>query len=74
MEQTEQPTGQKVTLTGTRVPQDVLMDTNTTLRLLQTMPLVLKTQKKNGKTKKTRPPYVTWTWKKPQKQDSQEQK
>ena len=51
------------------------MDASTTLRLLQTMPQVLKTQKQNGKAKqKTRPPYMTWTWKKPQKQDSQEQK
>ena len=24
--------------------------------------------------KKTRPPYKTWTWKRPQKQDEQEQK
>ena len=74
-EQTEQPTEQIVTLTGTRVPQDVLMDTSTTLRLPQTMPQVLKTQKHFGKAKqKTRPPYMTWTWKKSQKQDSQEQK
>ena len=50
------------------------MDTNTTLRLPQTMPQVLKTQKQNGKTKKTRLPYATWRWKKPQKQDGQEQK
>ena len=73
-DQTEQPTEQIVTLTGTRVPQDILMDNSTTLRLPQTMPQVLKTQKQNGKTKKTRLPYATWTWKRPQKQDGQEQK
>ena len=74
-EQTEQPTEQIVTLTGTRVPQDILMDTSTTLRLLQTMPQVLKTRKQNGKAKqKTRLPYAIWTWKKSQKQDGQEQK
>ena len=34
------------------------------------MPQVLRTQKQNGKAKpKTRLPYVTWTWKKSQKQD-----
>ena len=42
-EQTEQPTNQIITLTGTRVPQDILMDTSTSLRLPQTMPQVLKT-------------------------------
>ena len=41
-EQTEQPTEQIVTLTGTRVPQDILMDNSATLRLLQTMTQVLK--------------------------------
>ena len=75
MEQTDQPTDQPTTLTGTRVPQDILADTSTTLRLPQTMPQVLKIQKQNGKTKqKTRPPYATWTWKKSQKQDGPEQK
>ena len=75
MDQTEQPTEQAITLTGTRVPQDVLMNTSTTLRLHQTMPQVLKIQKQTGKTKqKTRPPYMTWTWKKSQKQDGKEQK
>ena len=74
-EQTEQPANQIVTLTGTRVPQDILMDTSTSLRLPQTIPQVQKTQKQNGKAKqKTRLPYATWTWKKPQKQDGQEQK
>ena len=74
-EQTEQPTEQAITLTGTRVPQDILTDTSTTLRLPHTMPQVLRTQKQNGKTKqKTRPPYATWTWKKSQKQDGPEQK
>ena len=70
-----QPTDQPTTLTGTRVPQDVLADTSTNLRLPQTMPQTLKIQKQNGKTKqKTRPPYATWTWKKSQKQDGLEQK
>ena len=75
MEQTDQPTEQPTALTGTRVPQNVLADTSTTLRLPQTMPQVLNIQKQNGKTKqKTRLPYVTWTWKKSQKQDDPEQK
>ena len=60
MDQTDQPVQQPTTLTGTRVPQDILTDTSTTLRLPQTMPQVLKIQKQNGKTKqKTRPPYAT---------------
>ena len=64
MEQTDQPMDQPTTLTGTRVPQDVLADTSTTLRLPQTKPQALKIQKQNDKTKqKTRPPYMTWTWK-----------
>ena len=63
MEQTDQPMYQPTTLTGTRVPQDILADTSTTLRLPQAMPQVLKIQKQNDKTKpKTRLPYVTWTW------------
>ena len=45
MEQTDQPTEQPSTLTGTRVSQDNLADTSTTLRLPQTMPQVLKIQK-----------------------------
>ena len=74
-EQTEQPTNQIITLTGTRVPQDVLMDTSASLRLSQTMCQVLKTQKQNAKAKqKTRLPYANWTWKKTQKQDGPEQK
>ena len=74
-EQPEQPTNQIITLTGTRVPQNILMDPSTSLRLPQTIPQVHKTQKQNGKAKqKTRLPYATWTWKQPQKQDSQEQK
>ena len=79
-EQTEQPDNQIMTLTGTRVPQDVLAHASTTLRLHQTVPQALKiqeqkTQKQNGQPKhKTRPPYKTWTWKKPQKRDGQEQK
>ena len=37
--------------------------------------LLRKKQKQNGKSKqKTRPPYVTWTWEKSQKQDDPEQK
>ena len=63
--QTDQSTDQPMTLTGTRVLQDVLADTSTTLRLPQTMPQVLKIQKQTGTTKqKTRLPYTTWTWKK----------
>ena len=63
-EQTEQPTEQVITLTGTKVPQDILTDTSTTLRLPQTIPQVLRIQKQNGKVKqKTRLPYTTWTWK-----------
>ena len=59
-EQTEQPANQIITLTGTRVPQDILMDASTSLRLPQTIPQVHKTQKQNGKPKqKTRLPYVT---------------
>ena len=75
MDQTEQPTENTTTLTGTSVPQDVLTNTSTTLKLPQTMPQVLRIQKQTGKTKqKTRPPYTTWTSKKSQKQDSPEQK
>ena len=61
-----------MTLTGTRVPQDMLAHTSTTLRQPQTVPLALqiqiqKTQKQHDQPKhKTRPPYKTWTWKKPQ--------
>ena len=65
-------------LTGTRVPQDVLAHTSTTLRLPQTVPQALQIQEQNNKTKqngkpkqKTRPPYKTWTRKRPQKQDEQ---
>ena len=45
-EQREQPANQIITLTGTRVPQDILMDNSTSLRLLQTMPQVLKHRNK----------------------------
>ena len=61
-----------MTLTGTRVPQDVLAHTSTTLRQPQTVPQawgiqLQKTQKQYDQTKqKTRPPCKTWTWKKPQ--------
>ena len=51
MEQTDHPTENSTTLTGRRVPQHVLADTSTTLRLPQTMPQVLKIQKQNNKTK-----------------------
>ena len=44
MGQTDQPTNQPTTLTGTRVPQDVLADASTTMRLPQTVPQVLKRQ------------------------------
>ena len=80
-EQTEQPANHVMTLTGTRVPQDVIAHTSTTLRLPQTVPQALQIQEQNNETKpngkprqKTRPPYMTWTWKRPQKQDEQEQK
>ena len=73
--QTDQPTKQPITLTGTTVPQDIQADANMTVRLPQIVPQALKTQKQNGKTKqKTRPPYATWTWEKSQKQDGPEQK
>ena len=78
--QTEQPDNQIMTLTGTRVPQDVQAHTSTTLRQPQTVPQALqiqteKTQKQYNQPKhKTRPPYKTWMWKKAQKQDGQEQK
>ena len=73
--QTDQSTDQPTTLTGTRVPQDIWADANTTVRLPQTVPQAQKRQKQNGKTKqKTRPPYATWTWEKSQKQDDPEQK
>ena len=69
-----------MTLTGTRVPQDVLAHASTTLRPPQTVFQALQIQEKNNRTKqngtprqKTRPPYKTWTWKRPQKQDKQEQ-
>ena len=68
-----------MTLTGTRVPQDVLAHASTTLRwgslkpTPHTIPQALIIQEQNNKTKqngrpkqKTRPPYKTWTWKKPQ--------
>ena len=76
--QTEQSAKHVKTLTGTRVPQYILAHTSTTLRLPQTMPQALQIQeqnktRQNGRPKqKTRPPYKTWTWKKPQKQDDQE--
>ena len=77
---TEQPDNHILTLTGTRVPQDVLAHIGTTLRQPQTMPQALQIQeqnkiKQNGKPRqKTRPPYKTWNWKKTTKQDEQELK
>ena len=66
--QTDQLTDQPINVTGTRVPQDVLADTSTTMRLPQTVPQTLNIQKQNDKTKqKTRLPYATWTWQKSQK-------
>ena len=38
IEQTEKPIDQPITLTGTRVPQDIQEDANTTVRLPQTVP------------------------------------
>ena len=52
MEQTDQPTENPTTLTGKRVPQDILSDTSTTLRLPQTMPQVLKIQNRMAKPNK----------------------
>ena len=73
-EQTDQPTDQTI-VTGTRVPQDVLVDASTTMRLPQTVPQALKIQEQKNKTKqKTRLPYVTWTWQKSQKHDDPEWK
>ena len=51
MEQTEQPTDQPTTSTGTRVPQDTRVDTNTIVRLPQTVPQALKIHKQKGKSK-----------------------
>ena len=71
-EQTEQSAKHATTLTGIRVPQDVLAHTSTTLRQPQTVPQALqiqiqKTQKQHDQPKqKTRPPYKTRDWKKPQ--------
>ena len=75
MEQINQPTDQPTTLTGTRVPQDILAEASTTMRLPQTVAQALKIQKQNGKSSK-RPDHLThtWTWKKSQKQDGPEQK
>ena len=67
-----------MTLTGTRVPQDMLAHSSTTLRQPQTVPQALqipiqKTQKQHDQPKqKTRPSYKTWNWKKATKQDEQE--
>ena len=52
MEQTEQPTDQPTTLTGTRVPQDTQVDTNTIVRLPQTVPQTLKTHQQSAKVNK----------------------
>ena len=77
---TEHPDNHIMTLTCTRVPQDVLAHMGTTLRQPHTMPQALQIQeqnntKQNGKPRqKTRPPYKTWNWKRPQKHDDKEQK
>ena len=74
-----QPANQFINSTGTRV-QDVLAHASTTLRIPHTMPQALQIQeqkktKQYGKPRqKTRPPYKTWTWKRPQKHDEQEWK
>ena len=47
-EQMEQPANQIVTLTGTRLPQDVLAHTSTTLTLPPTVPQALKIQEQNN--------------------------
>ena len=75
-----QPANQFINSTGTRVPQDMLAHASTTLRIPHTMPQALQIQEQNktkqyGKPRqKTRPPYKTWMWKRPQKHDKQEQK
>ena len=58
MGQTDQSTNQPTTLTGTRVPQDVLADASTTLRLPQTVPQALKIQNRMAKLNK-RPDRLT---------------
>ena len=76
----KQPANQCINSTGTRVPQDMLAHASTTLRIPQTMPQALQIQEQNkpkqyGKPRqKTRPPYKTWMWKRPQKHDEQEWK
>ena len=77
---TEHPDNYIMTLTGTRIPQDVLAHMGTTLRQSHTMPQALQIQEQNntnhnGKPRqKTRPPYKTWNWKRSQKHDDKEQK
>ena len=56
--QTDQPTDQPTTLTGTRVPQDVLADASTTMRLPQTVPQALKHRNRMAKLNK-RPDHLT---------------
>ena len=74
----EQPDYHVMNLTGTRVPQDMLAHSSTTLRQTQTEPQVFriqtqKTQKQHNHPKqKTRPPYKTWNWKMATKQDELE--
>ena len=64
--QTNQPANLFINSMGTRVPQDVLAHTSTTLRQPQTVLQALqiqtpKTQKQHNQPKqKTRPPYKTW--------------
>ena len=52
----------------------MLANASTNMRVPQTVPQALKTQKQNGKTKQmTRLPYMIWTWKSSLKQDDPEQ-
>ena len=50
--QTDQLNDQPTTLTGTRIPQDILADANTTIRLPKTVPQALKGQNKMAKLNK----------------------
>ena len=50
-DQTEQPTDQPMTSTGTRVPQDTPADANAIVRLPQIDPQALTIQKQTGKSK-----------------------
>ena len=58
MGQTDQPTNQPTTSTGTRVPQDILAGASTTMRLHQTVPQTLKHKNRMAKLNK-RPDHLT---------------